>query len=80
MTLLLRDVESLYTQGVVVMVTDSLKYHSVELLVCLLLLLMRETLEMIGKVSNTTCWQYVSSLYVSHSTRFQNKLSVISDV
>ena len=80
MTLLLRDVESLYTQGVVVMVTDSLKYHCVELLVCLLLLLMRETLEVIDKVSNTSCWQYVSSLYVSHSTWFQNKLSVISDV
>ena len=55
MTLLLRDVESLYTQGVVVMVTDSLKYHSVELLVCPLLL-MRETLEVIDKVSNTSCW------------------------
>ena len=56
MTLLLRDVESLYTPGVMIMVTDSLKYHSVELLVCLLLLLMRETLEVIDKVINTSCW------------------------
>ena len=78
MTLILRDVESLYTQGVMVMVTDSLKYHSVELLVCLLLL-MRETLEVIDKVSNMSCW-HMSYHYVSHCTWFQNKLSVISDV